>query len=51
VHSTTEFSQFEIVYGFNPLIPMDLIPLPINEMLSSDGNCKVQVMKTLYESV
>jgi len=51
VHSTTEFSQFEIVYGFNPLTPMDLIPLPINEMLSSDGNCKVQVTKTLYESV
>ena len=28
VHSTTGFSPFEIVYGFNPLTPMDLIPLP-----------------------
>ena len=27
VHSTTEFSPFKIVYGFNPLTPMDLIPL------------------------
>ena len=26
VHSSTEFSPFEIVYGFNPLTPMDLIP-------------------------
>jgi hypothetical protein len=24
VHSTTEFSPFEIVYGFNPLTPMDV---------------------------
>ena len=32
--STTDFSPFEIVYGFNPLTPMDLIPLPIDEMVS-----------------
>ena len=28
VHSTTHISPFEVVYGFNPLTPMDLIPLP-----------------------
>ncbi|XP_042444031.1 uncharacterized protein LOC122029149, partial [Zingiber officinale] len=28
VHSTTQFSPFEIVYGFNPLTPLDLLPLP-----------------------
>jgi hypothetical protein len=38
VHSTTEFSPFKIVYGFNPLTPMDLIPLPIDERVSLDGN-------------
>ncbi|KAH9671240.1 Endonuclease [Citrus sinensis] len=27
----TKFSPFEIVYGFNPLIPLDLLPLPIDE--------------------
>jgi hypothetical protein len=26
VHSTPGFSPFEIVYGFNPLTPMHLIP-------------------------
>jgi len=31
VHSTTEFSPFAIVYGFNPLTPMDLIPLLVDE--------------------
>jgi hypothetical protein len=31
VHSTTGFSSFDIVYGFNPLIPMDLIPLPFEK--------------------
>ncbi|XP_071933764.1 uncharacterized protein [Coffea arabica] len=28
VHSSTHFSPFEIVYGFNPLTPLDLSPLP-----------------------
>ncbi|XP_073261522.1 uncharacterized protein [Populus alba] len=51
VHSTTEFSPFEIVYGFNPLTPMDLIPLPIDERVILDGNHKAQVVKTLHESV
>jgi hypothetical protein len=29
MHLTTNFSYFEIVYEFNPLTPMDLIPLPL----------------------
>jgi hypothetical protein len=37
VHSTTGFSPFEIVYGFNPVTPMDLIPLPFEERVSLDG--------------
>jgi len=27
---------FKVVYGFNPLTPMDLIPLPIDERASLD---------------
>jgi len=50
VHSTTEISPFEIVYGFNHLTPMDLIHLPIDERVSLDGNRKAQVVKTLHES-
>jgi hypothetical protein len=37
MHLTTSFSSFEIVYGFNPLTPMDLIPLPFKERVSLDG--------------
>ena len=51
MHSTTEFSPFEIMYGFNPLTLMDLIPLPVDERVSLDGNRKAQVEKTLHESV
>ncbi|KAL7593504.1 hypothetical protein Lser_V15G33880 [Lactuca serriola] len=28
-HSATKMSPFEIVYGFNPLTPLDLSPLPL----------------------
>jgi hypothetical protein len=51
VHSTTEFSPFEIVYGFNPLTPLDLLPLPVNERTSLDGQKKAEVVKKLHESV
>ena len=51
VHFTIEFSPFEIVYGYNPLTPMDLIPLPVDERVSLAGNRKAKVVKKLHESV
>ena len=51
VHSTTNFSSFEIVYGFNPLTPLDLLPLPVNENTSFDGQKKAKMVKKLHESV
>ena len=36
VHLTTDFSHFEIVYGFNPPTPMDLVHLPLKEKVSLD---------------
>ena len=29
LHTATNHSPFEVVYGFNPLTPLDLVPLPI----------------------
>ena len=51
IHSTTDFSPFKIVYGFNPLTPLDLLPLPVNERTSLDGQKKVEMVKKLHESV
>jgi hypothetical protein len=34
VHSTTIFSLFHIVYGFNPHAPIDLISLPPLEFVN-----------------
>ena len=45
VHSTTDFSPFEIVYGFNSLTPMNLIPLSLEERVSLDNKKKAKMMK------
>ncbi|GKV33902.1 hypothetical protein SLEP1_g42343 [Rubroshorea leprosula] len=51
VHSATNCSRFEVVYGFNPLTPLDLLPLPIDEQASLDGKKKPEVVKQLHERV
>ncbi|XP_050916762.1 uncharacterized protein LOC127131922, partial [Lathyrus oleraceus] len=50
VHSTTQHSPFEIVYGFNPLIPLDLLPLPNTSILKhKDGKAKAEFVRKLHE--
>ena len=44
-------SDLEIVYGFNPLTPMDLIPLRFEERESLDGEKKTKVVRELHEGV
>ncbi|GKV23267.1 hypothetical protein SLEP1_g33016 [Rubroshorea leprosula] len=51
IHSATNCSPFEVVYGFNPLTPLDLLPLPIDEQASLDEKKKVEVVKQLHERV
>ncbi|GKU88758.1 hypothetical protein SLEP1_g2985 [Rubroshorea leprosula] len=51
VRSATNYSPFEVVYGFNPLTLLDLLPLPINEQASLDGKKKAEVFKQLHERV
>ncbi|KAK1581185.1 hypothetical protein Q3G72_003854 [Acer saccharum] len=50
VHSATHYSPFEIVYGFNPLTPLDLIPLPVNEHVNLDGKKMADFVKQLHET-
>jgi hypothetical protein len=38
VHSTTKVSPFQVVYGFNPRAPIDLLPLPPSETACFDAS-------------
>ena len=52
VHSTTSHSSFEVVYGFNPLTPLDLLPLPTNEAWTcQDGEAKAKYIQDLHSQV
>jgi hypothetical protein len=51
MHTTTSYSPFEIVYGFNPLTFLDLTSLPIDEMSSLDGHRKAKLVKSIHEWV
>jgi hypothetical protein len=51
VYGATKFSLFEVVYGFNPCVPIDLVPIPIDERTSMDGIRKAELMKELHEQV
>ncbi|KAF7834890.1 putative gag-pol polyprotein [Senna tora] len=48
VHSSTSFSPFEIVYGFNPLTPLDMLPLPSSEQTNLDGKKKAKFVQGLH---
>lgn len=48
IHSTTAYSLFELVYGFNPLTVLDLAPLPIEKISSLDGEKKAELVKSIH---
>ncbi|RDX73318.1 hypothetical protein CR513_47092, partial [Mucuna pruriens] len=48
IHSTSSYSPFEIVYGFNPLTPLDILTLPTNEHTNLDGKHKAEFVKDLH---
>ena len=49
VNSTTSHTPFEVVYVFNPLTPLDLIPIPVlDEVLCKDGFEKASFIKNLH---
>ena len=51
VHSSTHYSPFEIVCGFNTLIPLDLSPLPMSEQVNLDSVLKADFVCNLHEKV
>ena len=50
VHGSTNCSPFKVVYGFNPLTPLDLLPLPLDKA-NLEGKQKAEFIKTLHEKV
>jgi len=52
VHKTTNISPFEVVYGFNPLTPLDLLPLPNpQDFVHKEGVTKAEFVKKIHERI
>ena len=52
IHSTINCSPFEIVYGFNPLTPFDLLSMPNIAMFKHKyAQAKIEYVKKLHEQV
>ncbi|KAK1644847.1 hypothetical protein QYE76_062652 [Lolium multiflorum] len=48
VHSTTELCPFEVVYGFKPITPLDLLPLPIHERVNMEASKRAYFVKNIH---
>uniref|UniRef100_A0A151UE75 Retrotransposable element Tf2 n=1 Tax=Cajanus cajan TaxID=3821 RepID=A0A151UE75_CAJCA len=52
VHKTTNLSPFEVVYGFNPLTHLDLLPLPnTNSLYHKEGVSRADFIIKYHEKV
>jgi len=52
VHKTTNISPFEALYRFNPLTPLDLLPLPNpQEFVHKEGVTKAEFVKKIHERI
>ena len=50
LHSTTKLCPFEIVYGFVPRAPIDLLPIPLSEKLNLDATQRAELILKLHET-
>ncbi|KAK1665844.1 hypothetical protein QYE76_054003 [Lolium multiflorum] len=48
VHSTTELCPFEVVYGFKPITPLDLLPLPIHERVNMETSKRADFVRKIH---
>ena len=49
LHSTTKMCPFEIVYGFLPRAPIDLLPLPSPEKVNFDAKQRAELILKMHE--
>jgi hypothetical protein len=50
MHSTTKLSPFQVVYGFNPRAPIDLLPLPPSETTYFDASQWSEFILKMHET-
>jgi hypothetical protein len=50
VHSTMKVSPFQVVYGFNPYAPIDLLPLPPSETTYFDASQLSKFIIKMHET-
>ena len=48
-HSTTQLCPFEVVYGFKPITPIDLLPLPTQERTNLEASKRADFVKKIHE--
>ncbi|KAK1607949.1 hypothetical protein QYE76_031622 [Lolium multiflorum] len=48
VYSTTELCPFEVVYGFKPITPLDLLPLPIHERVNMEASKRADFVRKIH---
>ncbi|WVZ83846.1 hypothetical protein U9M48_030943 [Paspalum notatum var. saurae] len=48
VHSTTKVNPFQVVYGFNPRAPIDLLPLPTGKRVHRDAKERAEFILKLH---
>ncbi len=41
---------FEVVYGFKPLAPIDLLPLPLQEQSNLEASQRAEYVKKIHEN-
>jgi len=51
IHSTTQCSPFEVVYGFNPLTPLDLSPLSPNMFANDAASSRAEYIKKIHKDI
>ncbi|PKU66055.1 hypothetical protein MA16_Dca017376 [Dendrobium catenatum] len=51
VNQATKRTPFEIAYGYNPITPLDLIPITTTPVFSADGEQRSREIQQLHKSV
>jgi hypothetical protein len=51
VHSTTQLCPFEVVYGFKPITPLDMLPLLIQERVNMKASKRADFVRKIHEKI